>query len=715
MNRNLFPATAPLTLRRRLYCCLLLALISAGRPAIAAEPRLSSDNLTYHGTPQRTGWYDNERTLTPAAVRSDSFGLIWESEPLGYAGTTPPRLFASPLYVAGLDVPGKTGRSRSLNVVFAVSATGFIAAINASPAESLPAGATLWRQRLLERPCSSGTRGVLSTPVIDRRLGRIYVVGCDESRAWQVHVLDLASGARVNGWPLDLSAEAVNRPGVNANGNNRFPSGAVMLQRGALNLSANGRWLYVTFGGGTSSGWLLSVDTLERRVAGAFSVTAHTEESIGGLWASGGAAIDSEGDLYVASGSAYLNALMGMGNEAVYPESEGNWSQSILRLTTGVTGSLRLAGAYTPFNYCQTGGEDIDLGSGTPILVDLPRGSSPNGKLLVHGGNKQGNVYLLDRKNMPGNPIKRQACATDPAGGAGSDLSLLSPDVQPAFGTRGPLNVFGPYSDRVGVGDYAKSRTTPAYLNTATGRHLVYLTGTAKASLESSESVSPGLARVEIAVSRRRPPYLRLDAVQQELILQNPASPVITSFKRRNAIVWVLDVNAPPSASLYGDYPPRPMLYAVDAISMEILWRSSPGQLYATGKYNEPVVTDGKVLVGTDRIQAFGLGSGMTKQEAKAPRIRKERDAVRAEAATLRANIDTSRAPALYEARCASCHDQERPDIPSLARLSELEAAAIVEKLTLGAMQVHALGLENDEISAIAHWLEDRPTTATPP
>jgi len=59
----------------RLFSCLLIALISTGRPAIAADARLSSDNLTYHGTPQRTGWYDNERMLTPAAVQVHVLGL----------------------------------------------------------------------------------------------------------------------------------------------------------------------------------------------------------------------------------------------------------------------------------------------------------------------------------------------------------------------------------------------------------------------------------------------------------------------------------------------------------------------------------------------------------------------------------------------------------------------------------------------------------------
>ena len=713
----------------RLWCCLPAVLIAAGGPALADNARTSPENLTYHGTPQRTGWYDNEAILTPAAIRSQNFGLLWESPPLGSAGTTPPRLFAAPLYVAGLEVPVEDEDPRRLDVVFAVSATGFVAAINASPAAELPAGATLWHRRLLERPCGNGTRGILSTPVIDRSLSRIYLVGCDESRAWHVHALDLASGDGLDGWPLDLSAEAVNRPGINANGSNRFPSGVAMLQRGALNLSADGRWLFVAFGGEPISGWMLSVDTHRPGVAGAFSITARTEEGVGGLWASGGPAIDSDGDLYVASGSSFINALEGMGNEGVYPDSDGNWSQSIVRLAVDAAGGFRLAGSYSPFNYCQAGGQDIDLGSGTPILVDLPPDASPNMALLVHGGSKQGNAYLLDRKQMPGSLVRRQPCAADPVRGASADASLLSPDVQPAFGTRGPLNVFGPYSDRVGMGDFAKSRTTPAYLHTASGRHFVYLTGTAKAAEESSESVAPGLARVEIIVNPDEPPFLRLDAIQPGLILQNPASPVVTSLNRRNAVVWVLDVNVPRSASLYGEDPPQPVLYAVDALSMERLWRSAPGQLYPSGKYNEPLVTDGRVFVGTDRIQAFGLGATAEHPGRKASRLPGGRDVLphgdssRRNAAETEApaagagsaGIDAARGSAVYEARCAACHDQERADVPSRSEMTGLEAAAIMEKLTLGSMQGHILGLDADEVNAVAHWLAAGEHTITPP
>lgn len=49
------------------------------------------------------------------------------------------------------------------------------------------------------------------------------------------------------------------------------------------------------------------------------------------------------------------------------------------------------------------------------------------------------------------------------------------------------------------------------------------------------------------------------------------------------------------------------VLYACDATNLKLLWKSPPGELAATGKYNEPTVLDRAAHLGTDRIQAFGL------------------------------------------------------------------------------------------------------------
>ena len=189
-------------------------------------------------------------------------------------------------------------------------------------------------------------------------------------------------------------------------------------------------------------------------------------------------------------------------------------------------------------------------------------------------------------------------------------------------------------------------------------------------------------------------------------------SPVVTSLNRKNAVVWVFDVNVPRSASLYGEDPPKPVLYAVDAVSMELLWRSAPGQLYPSGKYNEPLVTDGKVFVGTDRIQIFGLGATEASPPDSTPNID---ETVQERPKVTAAAIDTTKGLALYEARCAACHDQERPDVPSRSELAKLTAATIADKLMQGSMQGHTLGLDADEVNAIAHGITASEQTITPP
>jgi outer membrane protein assembly factor BamB len=573
---------------RRAPVLAALALAACSTTAVRHEGGV--DKLTYHYDAARTGWNAAERTLTPASVASSRFGLLWETPQLDSAGAVPPRLFATPLYVHDLEMPGPGAPRARRAVIFAASTTGYAYAIDARPAAGTPPGAILWRRQLTARPCMRGTYGVLGTPVIDRRAQRLYVAYCDETDLWHATALDLGTGEPAAGWPVTLTGATVNVPGVRRNGDTRFPDKLPYLQRSALNLSPDGSRLYVTFGGEPTPGWVLSIDTARPRVASAFSATAKTEEGVGGMWGAGGPAVDRDGQLYVSTGSSVLNTLAGMGVAGVFPDSPHNWGQSVIRLADSMRDGLTLTGTYTPFNYCQVGARDMDLGSSTPVLVDV----SPS---------QTATPRLLDRSRMPGDLVKRQPCSTDSA----SDRSLLAPEPQPQFGRPGPLNVFGPYTESNGMGDQARSRTTLAWFRDAGGRHYLYLTGSAKQSEESPVSVAPGLVRVRIVMQRGQPAFLRLDATQPDLVFQNPGSPVVTSNGARDAIVWILDENRPRSASLYGADAPQPVLYAVDAATTALLWKSPAGELKPSGKYNEPTVVDGQVIVGTDRIQVYGL------------------------------------------------------------------------------------------------------------
>jgi Domain of Unknown Function (DUF1080)/Cytochrome C oxidase, cbb3-type, subunit III len=559
------------------------------------------DKLTYHHNSQRTGWNDHEATLSPKAVAGASFGLLWQTPTLDYFEGVPPRLFASPLYVDAVKFSTDRYQGRTFAAVFAVTTTGYVYAVNAREAGDTPPGAILWRTRLTDTPCDRGTSGNLSTPIIDLPTRRLYVTSCANKR-WQAHAIDIQSGDEIQGWPIEIGDEAINVPGINRNGSAQFFSKNMSIQRGALNLSQNRSRLYVTFSV-NDGGWIVAVDVNRARVVSAFSSTSITAENQGGMWASGGPSIDQDGRVYMATGASYFHAVSNEGFAGVFPDSSHSWGQSILQWRDTPESEFDLLGTYTPFNYCQTGSNDVDLGSSGTVVIDLDPKVTSTPHLLALGGAKEGNVYLLDRAHMPGGVTKRHPCSSDSA----TDLSLLPPENQPQFGKRGPVNVFGPYTDEQGKLDQARSRSTLAYFHAATGEDYLYATGSSKKENGSSESVPPGLVKLKVVTSPGEPAYLRIDQQELTQTLQNAGSPIVTSSGGKNAIVWVLDTNTPRSATLYGTHAAQPVLYAFDAIDLKLIWKSAPGVLFPGGKYNEPAVVNGVVYVGTDRIQAFGL------------------------------------------------------------------------------------------------------------
>ncbi len=596
------------------YASRLLWALTLMVSASVPETLAGVDKLTYHYNSQRTGWNDHEVVLTPEAVRGTSFGLLWQTPTLDYFEGVPPRLFASPLYVDRVEISVGPYRGHTFHALFVVTSTGFIYSISAFESDSIPPGAILWRTRLTDKPCDDGQTGNLSTPIIDLRNERIYVTSCGGHGQWQVHGIDIRSGDELHGWPVELGPEALNAPGINRNGTTQFSEKDQHTQRGALNLSPDGARLYVSFGLDSSSGWLVAVDTSRPRVATAFSSTAITSEIQGGMWASGGPSVDLQRNIYIATGSSYTQWERHAGIPGVFPESAHSWGQSILRLKDDPVTGFELLGTYTPFNYCLTAANDVDLGSSGTVVIDLEPSKTSTPHLLALGGAKQGNAYLLDRTRMPGGVIKRHPCSDD----SSSDLSLLPPENQPQFDKRGPINVFGPYTDEHALLDQARSRTTLAYFRAPTGDDYVYISGSSKRGGDFSVSTPPGLAKLKIVTSPGQPAYLHIDQLEQTQTFQNPGSPIVTSSRGgKDAIVWVLDMNAPKSSTLYGTHAPQPILYAFDAINLKLLWKSLPGVLLPSGKYNEPAVVNGAVFVGTDRVQAFGLRPAEAKAEFK--------------------------------------------------------------------------------------------------
>src|SRR5581483_11164635 len=155
-----------------------------------------------------------------------------------------------------------------------------------------------------------------------------------------------------------------------------------------------------------------------------------------------------------------------------------------------------------------------DLSGSAPILL-------PN-RLLTFGS-KQGVVYLLNRDALPGALDRRPKCdpgALDPS----LEKSLVPPTPAPylANGARGPLSVFGPYSDGPNDNnlDRAKMRTTPAFF-VENGAPRVIVSGSTKQ--DGDVSIAPGLAKLRVEST-----YLAIDATS-DVVFRNAGSPIVTS------------------------------------------------------------------------------------------------------------------------------------------------------------------------------------------
>jgi hypothetical protein len=589
-----------MTMRAAYGLVLSLLCVSATGVAVA-QPATRADVLTAHADRQRTGWFSREHKLTPSTLAGGRFGKLWESPELDGFEKYPARIYASPLYVDGLKIQTREHKGKTFRVVIAATSTGYVYAINATRSNRVASGAILWKTQL-EAPCilrwDASAMGIVGTPVIDKARKRLYVASCGAATSFRIYALDLSTGTVLDGWPVAIDEKTLEQPSINRNPRyGTTPAapwrpGRFSIQRGALNLSPDDRYLVATIGQGR--GWVLVVDTQSKTLASAFSSTPLAEDSIGGVWGSTGVSIDAGGNVYAVTGAS--------GSEKHAPPLH-NWAQSVLKFDPVSPSGLTLRGVYTPFNYCRTEAGDVDVGSsGAAILPDVDDKSVSEDPLVAVGG-KQGNAYLLGRSSFTAPGDERRPCSED----SGTDQSLLPPEPQPQFGKRGPLNIFGPYSDNEGMLDRAKNRATPAYFRNTAGDEYLFYSGNNKDPEDTQASVAPSVVRLQLLRPAGVNPYVRLDGRAMDFVLQNPGPPVVSSNGGKDAIVWVLDENARRSAILTGPKAPQPILYAIDPNTLKVIWKTDPGLLQASGKYNSPTIADGNVYVGTDRIVAFGI------------------------------------------------------------------------------------------------------------
>jgi hypothetical protein len=344
-----------------------------------------------------TSQYDNARSganqletiLTPRNVNVRHFGKIFTLKVDG-------DVYAQPLFLAGLEIPGK-GRHDVLLIatehdsVYAFDAYGH-PAVPLWRVSFLRKGVTTVPEDDVECPFVAPEVGITSTPVIDANTGTLYVLARTKETAsmpsgryrQRLHALSVTTGVEKFDGPVDIKAMIDGKGTGSKLGKVEFDS-LRENPRAAL-LLANGS-VYLTWGSscdvGPYHGWVMAYDahTLKRKAV--FNASPDGDDS--GFWAGDtGPAAGEKGHLFLAAGNGRFDAASG----------GRDYGDSLLKLDGQ---SLKLADYFAPFDAAELDAKDQDLGSGGPVL--LPSQPGAHRHLVVIAG-KGGTIYLIDRDHM---------------------------------------------------------------------------------------------------------------------------------------------------------------------------------------------------------------------------------------------------------------------------------------------------------------------------
>ena len=343
--------------------------------------------FTYHNDNQVTGLNANETVLTPANVNSTQFGKLFTRALDGY-------VFAQPLYVPNLNIPGKG----TFNVVYVATEHDSVYAFDADGAVS----SALWHRSFIDSSAAITTIsssainnadegpevGVTSTPVIDASTNTIYVVAAtDENGVYhqRLHALDITTGAEKFGGPVSISGSVSGTGRGSVNGVLTFDP-LIENQRAAL-LLANGN-IYIGFAShgdqGNNHGWLFAYKASDLSRVALWCATPNDWD--GGIWGSGaGPAADSSGNIFVVTANGNFNLNSGGKNA----------SDTYLRMSS----TLGILDYFTPYNQSALNSGDLDVGASGVLLVPDAQTNTTHVHLAI-GSNKSGDLYVIDRDNM---------------------------------------------------------------------------------------------------------------------------------------------------------------------------------------------------------------------------------------------------------------------------------------------------------------------------
>jgi hypothetical protein len=580
---------------------------SAANSSYSASASVAVTDLagvfTHHNDLSRDGVNAQEYALAPGNVSPATFGKLFScaTATAAEAQASQGAVFTQPLWVPGLNIGGGVH-----NVIFVATQHDTVFAFDADANPCV----TYWQVNLLDTPhggtsgespvfwddvgCQCGVGdiypevGVTGTPVIDPTTNTVYLVSTSQNISLgtfyqRLHALDLISGDEKFQAPVGISASV---PGTANGGSTITFSPQMQNQRPGLALTAG--TVYIGWASHEDAspwnGWLIgySAGNVQQQVS-VFNTSPNG--GAGGIWAGGGApAVDSEGNIYVATGNGLFDA-----NNSSMPDTD--YGDSVLKLApfTGSTGNgenLNLLDFFTPDDQSCISGSDTDLGAGQPVLLP-DQTSGPVLHLLVQMG-KEGVIYLLNRDNL--GHLQANNCS-------GTNSQIVQTFVGSTSGFYGTPAFwqnslyFAGTLDNPGAGDYLKMFS----FDPSTGTF-----DTTPASQSSEYYYFPG------------------------------ASPSISSQGASNGIVWAIDASAYGYANPDAGNPPGQVncfqiplpaqcagpavLHAYDAanLSMEY-WNSSMAannrdQAGNAIKFVPPTIANGKVYVSArGEVDVYGV------------------------------------------------------------------------------------------------------------
>jgi hypothetical protein len=373
-------------------CCFFLLWSEPSAPA------QKTDVLTFHNDNARTGQTLHEEILTPAIVNSNQFGKLWVLPTDG-------QVMAEPLYAAGVSIPGQGEH----NVLYVATANDTLYAFDADSTN------VLWQVSMLgpgeityvNTGClftGLTNIGITATPVIDRTLGPngtifVQAMSChqvnDATDYFQrLHAIDLGTGIdRVP--PVEITASYPGNGGNSIDGNVVF-NPHWYVERASM-LLLNGV-VYTTWSAHCdqepATSWVMGFDEYSLAQASVLNLTPNGE--LGSMWNSdAGPAADTNGNIYVTLGNGTFDSKLDTNG---FP-SAGDYGNAFVKLTTAQN-ILAVADYFAMSNIQAEISADLDMASGSPVVLPVMTDAQGNARQLVVTAAKDENIYLADTSDM---------------------------------------------------------------------------------------------------------------------------------------------------------------------------------------------------------------------------------------------------------------------------------------------------------------------------